>query len=271
MPIHEDSCVRSIVDSLEEDEASEDWYPANKMTINLWQCLEALRDVDVALESALAQKNFTKRKRQLKQFSVQLHSFATAVVRLCDQIIGDQDARNWLETGTSKQISIIKSEFLELVPIDHKGDLSVLRNRMGGHIDRDLAPWDAREILSRKALSGFGRWLHVCLHAMLDLLKLDVYSWSVHSAEEHFRLMTNEPFLLTFKVAKDGKELVAMHIARRSPRNVIADVVESVVKNSQWMFEPGEPRIGALREDRETQWNTFTGSRALWNSKNSSG
>lgn len=141
---------------------------------------------------------------------------------------------------------------------------------MGGHIDRDLAPWDAREILSRKAISSFGRWLHVCLHAMLDLLKLDVYSWSVHSAQGYFRLMAKEPFLLTFDVGKDEKKLVAMHIARRSPRNVIADVAESVVKNSQWMFEPREARIGSLREDRGTQWNTFTGSGALWNTKSSS-
>ena len=270
MSIIEDCHVRSIVDSLEEDEASEDWYPANNMSIKLWQCLEALRVIDVALESALGQKNSTKRKRQLKQFSVQLHSFATAVVRLCDQVVGDQDARRWLEPGTTKQVSIIKSEFLELVPIDHKGDLSVLRNRMGGHIDRDLAPWNAREILSRKAISGFGRWLHVCLHAMLDLLKLDVYSWSVHSGEGNFRLMAKEPFLLTFKIGKDEKELVAIHIAR-SPRSVIADIAASVVTNSQWMFEPGEARIGSLRGDRGAQWNTFTGCSALWAAKNSFG
>ncbi len=270
MPIYEDSHVRSIVDSLEENAVSLDWYPANNTAFKLWQCLEALKDADVALESALAQKNSTKRKRQLKLFSVQLHSFATAVVRLCDQVVGDKDARNWLEPGTTKQIALIKSEFLELVPMDYKGDLAVLRNRMGGHIDRDLAPWNAREILSRKVLSGFGRWLHVSLHALLDLLKLDVYSWSVHSAEGYFRLMTNEPYLVTFNLGKEEKELLAIHISKRSPRNVIVDVIRSVVNGSQWMFEPGEARIGALREDIGAQWNTFTGSHVTWNSKNSS-
>lgn len=270
MPIQEDSHVRSVVDSLNEDDASGDWYPANKMAVKLWQCLEVLRDIDVALESAFAQKNSTKRKRQLKQFSVQLHSFATAVVSLCDQIVGDPDARSRLEVGTTKQISAIKSEFMELIPISHKGDLSVLRNRMAGHIDRDLAPSDAREILSRDAISSFGKWLHVCLHAMLDLLKLDIYSWSVRSDEGYLRLMNSEPFLVTFDFNGKVARIVAVHVSKRSPRYVVADVAASIVRNSQWMFKRGEVRIGALREGDEIQWNTFTGSRALWNSQNSS-
>lgn len=267
MPIYEDSHVRSVVDSLDEGDASEDWYPANNMTIKLWQCLEALRDIDIALESACVQKNFTKRKRQLKQFSVQLHSFATAVVRLCDQVVGNESARRCLKAGTTKQVAAIKSEFLELVPIDHKGDLSVLRNRMGGHIDRDLAPWSARELLSRKAISNLGKWLHVCLHATLDLLKLDVYAWSVHSVGGYLRLMAKEPFLLTFEVDGEVNSLISAHISRKSPRQAIADVAKSIVRNSQWMFEPGEVRIGSLKDDRGNSWNTFAGSSALWEKK----
>lgn len=267
MPIYEDEYVRSVADSLDEDEESNAWYPANNMAIKLWQCLEALRDIEVALESASSQKNSTKRKRQLKQFSVQLHSFATAVARLCDQIIGDDDARRWLEKGVAKQISAIKSEFLELAPIDHNSDLSILRNRMGGHIDRDLVPWGAREILSRNVLSNLGKWLHVCLHVMLDLLKLDVYSWSVRSTPGYFRLMAIEPFLLTFEVDAGIKSLVAVHVARRSPRNAIADVIESVVRKSQWMFSSDEVRIGSLKGDDRAEWNTFTGSSVVWNSK----
>lgn len=51
MPIYSDTQVRLIVDSLEETANSEDWYPANAMAIKLWQCIEALRDIDIALEN----------------------------------------------------------------------------------------------------------------------------------------------------------------------------------------------------------------------------
>lgn len=175
MPIYEDDQDRSIVDALDEDGESPDWYPSNATALKLWQCLEALRDIDAALAGLLMQGAEVQRRRQLKQFSVPLHSLATTVVRLCDQIAGDADAKFRLEAGTVSQVSKIRTEFCGLIPFDHKGDLSVIRNRLGGHVDRELAPWTAREILSREAMSNFGKWLHICLHALLDLLKLDVY------------------------------------------------------------------------------------------------
>jgi len=265
MPIYEDSRVRSIVDSLDE-QLSEGWYPANAMALKLWHCLEALRDIEVALESAAAQKNATKRKRQLKQFSVQLHTFAGSVVRLCDQIVGDPDARQWLKPGITAEVAEIKSEFSELVPIDHKGDLSLIRNRMGGHIDRELSPEGARDILSRQALSHFGRWLHVCIHALLDLMKLNVFAWSVHSeSDDVVRFMNCEPFLVTFRTGGGQiQEIHAVHLSKRSPRMAVVDLIEVVIEHSQWMFRRGERRIRSLKIDKDTNWNTFRGSLASW-------
>ena len=166
MPIYSDSQVRGVIDSLSDEVDTNNWYPANAMAMKLWQCLEALRDIDVALETAGQQKNATKKKRQLKQFSVQLHSLAKCVIRLCDQIVGDPDARRWLKDGTTAEVSKIKSEFIDLIPISHKGDLSIIRDQLGGHIDAKLSPWSAQEILSREAISNFGKWLHICIHAL---------------------------------------------------------------------------------------------------------
>lgn len=214
------------------------------------------------------QKNATKKKRQLKQFSVQLHSLATSVVRLCDQIVGNEDARRWLKDGTTAEVSKIRNEFSDLVPISHKGELSVFRNQFGGHIDAKLSPWSAQEILSRKAISSFGQWLHICIHALLDLLKLDVYSWSVHAASpKHIRLMTNEPFLITFEDDGEVKRIVALHLSMRSPRQVVVDVIANIIKGSQWMFNASEPRICGLRNDDANAWNTFSGSRSIWKSR----
>lgn len=265
MPIYSDTQVRLIVDSLDETTNTQDWYPSNAMAIKLWQCLEALRDIDIALENVALQKNATKKRRQLKQFSVQLHSLAMSIVRLCDQIVGDEDARRWLKSGTTAEISKIKSEFFDLVPISHKGELSVFRNQLGGHIDAKLSPWSAQEILSRKAITNFGQWLHICIHALLDLLKLDVYAWGVHATNpKHIRLMTNEPFLITFEDDGKTKRIVALHLSKRSPRQVLVDIIDSIIKGSQWMFNETEPRIRGLKVDDSNAWNSFTGSRSIW-------
>jgi hypothetical protein len=265
MPIYEDTQVRSIVDALDDDQETDDWYPANDEARKLWHCLEALRDIELALEGASAQQDVAKKRRQLKQFSVQLHSLAKTVVHLCDQIAGDADAKRKLGKDTLSQVSRIRTEFCDLVPTDHKGDLSVIRNRLGGHVDRELSPWMAREILSRNAMANFGRWLHICIHALLDLMKLNIYAWSVRSdVEDQVRLMTNEPFLVTFLWSEESKAIVAVHLSKRSPRMAIADVVDRILQRSQWMFKSGEPRIGGLRIDESGTWNTFQGGTTPW-------
>lgn len=203
----------------------------------------------------------------MKQFSVPLHSLAKCVVRLCDQIVGDPDASVELPPGTTAQVAKMKADLLVLVPIDHKGDLSVLRDRLGGHIDAKLSPRSAEEILAREAVSSFGKWLHVCIHVLLDLLKLDVYWWSVPAEiPGTIKLMTNEPFLITFEVSEDKqlKNLVGLDLSTRSPRQTMVEVIDKIVKESQWMFKPGERRIRTLKSDQRDAWNTFSEGRRIW-------
>lgn len=266
MPIYLDDQVRGIVDSLEGDNNSPNWYPSNGVALKLWHCLESLRDVELVLEEALNQKNATKRKRKLKQFSVHLFSLASALAQLCDQIVGDKSHHGALAAGTTKEVASLKKQFLELVSIDWKSDLAKLRNKLGAHIDSKVWPWQAHEILKASTVSTFGRWLHICLHVLLDLTKLDIYSWSCHSGHaDLLRLMTNEPFLVTFHMERGRPNaIVAIHIAKRSPRESIVEVVGSVINNSQWMFGPTERRIGGLKVDKGNHWNTFVQGHAVW-------
>jgi len=267
MPIFLDDQVRGVVDSLEADNNNPNWFPANGAALKLWHCLESLRDVDLMLEEALRQKNATKKKRKLKQFSVHLFSLASALVQLCDQIVGDKSNHGSLAPNTTKEVAQLKKQFLALVPIDWKSDLTRLRHELGAHIDSKIWPWQAQELLKRSTVSTFGRWLHICLHVLLDLTKLNIYAWNCHSKnKEIFRLMTNEPFLATFELESGRpKALVALHIAKRSPRESIIEVAGLVINNSQWMFDPGERRIGGLKVDKkEDHWNTFVRGHALW-------
>jgi len=266
MPICLDDRIRSVVDSVEANDSSNDWYPSNSVTLKLWHCLEALRDIDLVLEAASHQKIASKRKRKLKMLSIHLFSFAGALSQLCNQIVGDKSIHGGLAPKTTIEVAEIKKEFLGLVPIDWKGDLTQIRNKLGAHIDSKLWPWQAHVLLQRSILSNFGRWLHICIHVLLDLIKLDIYSWSCNDASANVvRLMTCEPFLVTLQVA-DGKpnSIIAVHIAQQSPRESIINVVTSVITHSQWMFHSGERHIVALKIDKGTHWNTFIKGHAIW-------
>lgn len=265
MPIYLDEQARSVVDSLDSDEKSDDWYPSNSAALKLWHCLEALRDMEVALNAAAHQKNATKRKRHLKLMSVPLFSLASSVAQLCDQIVGEKANHNLLGPGTPKEVAKIKTEFLALVPMDWKGDLASIRNKLGGHIDSKIWPWEAKEILSRGDISDFSRWLHICIHVVSDLINLNIYSWSRRSAVDgYIRLMSTEPFLVTFRVESEIKALVGVHITKCSPRESVAQAAASVVRASQWMFQPGQPRIKELKTHNGSSWNTFTEGHVIW-------
>ncbi len=135
----------------------------------------------------------------------------------------------------------------------------MVRNKLSAHIDKKLSPSEAQKISSVITQSQFGRWLHICLHLVLDLTKLDIYHWSCKSPnEEYVCFMTNEPFIVTMKViGENSPALAAVNIANGSPRNAIPEVVQSLVTNSQWMFKKDQPRILSLKEDSRDNWNTF--------------
>lgn len=268
MPIFLDQFDREIADALPEGEVDiAAWYPSNAAAHKLWRCLECLRDLDELLKDVAHQKNATKRKRRLKIAVTSLHSLTTALDDLLNDIQSNKETSSLLKADQHKQIQAIKEQFGMMLPHDHKAPLSLVRNKLSSHIDKELRPSEAQELGNLITPSEFGRWLHICLHLVLDLTKLDIYWWSCNPPSEGYvRFMSNEPFIVTFKV--DGHrivELAALHIAKRSPRNDIPDVVERVVTNSTWMFKPGQPRISSLKEDEKEDWNTFLGNLTLHN------
>jgi len=163
------------------------------------------------------------------------------------------------------QINAIGKQFNSMLPHDFKAPVSVIRNKLSFHIDKKLFPNEAKKISDLVTPSEFGRWLHICLHLVLDLTKLDIYWWSCDSKiDGYVRFMSNEPFIVTFKVADNKiRELAGLHIAKGSPRNSIPPVVDALVKSTEWMFKPGQPRIEALKEDSRDSWNTFLGNFTL--------
>lgn len=266
IPIYPDSMNREVADSLVEGEVDVDaWYPSNKAAHKLWRCLECLRDLDDLLDDAIHQKNATKRKRRLKIAITPLHSLVLALDDLLNDIQCNKETSNLLEEDEVKQVEKIKEQFALMLPHDNKAPLSIVRNKLSAHIDKQAHPDEVRRIGVTISPSEFGRWLHICLHLVLDLTKLDIYWWTCDShVDGYIRLMSNEPFLVTFKiVGKDISEIAGIHIAKESPKNCMPAVIDSLITNSLWMFKPNQPHISSLKEDAREEWNTFLNNYVL--------
>lgn len=258
IPIYLDNTDRYIADSM--DEKANSWYPSNSAAQKLWRCLESMRDIENLLAESADQKNATKRKRKLKIAITPLHSLITAIDDLCNNIQSNPDIRNQLEKDQIKDISAMKTEFAKLMPHDHKSPISKVRNKLSSHIDKKLHPNSAQKLSNVIKPHEFGRWLHICLHLVLDLTKLNIYEWACDAPDKEYKcFMHNEPFIVTFKLdGENVSELAAVNLAKSSPRNAISEIVDCLVKHSQWMFKKGQPRIYGLKEDNKDNWNTFS-------------
>ncbi|WP_145999236.1 hypothetical protein [Oceanicoccus sp. KOV_DT_Chl] len=261
MPIYLDETPRSVTDPMAAEEIEVDaWYPSNKAAQKLWCCLESMRDLDSLLELIGAQKNATKRKRKLKLAITPLYSFIVSIDDLINDIQTNPDTRNRVDADQLPKISSMQKEFAQLLPHDHKAEISTLRNKLSSHIDKKLHPTAVQDLAQTILPSTFGRWLHICIHLILDLTKLNIYSWSCDAPNDDLLcFMFNEPFIVTLQPESEaGPRMVALNVAGSSPRNVFPEVADSLIKQSQWMFKKGQQRIQGLFEDKKDEWNTFS-------------
>jgi hypothetical protein len=266
MPIHFESVSREVADCIEEEDIDAGaWHPSNKAAQKLWRILECLRDLDELIEGAAHQKNATKKKRRLKIATTQLYSLVSNLGDLINDINCNGETSKLLNAEQLQQVEKIGRQFESMVPHAPSDPLSIVRNKLSSHVDKKIYPTEARKIASVVIPSEFGRWLHVCLHLVLDLIKLDIYWWSCASNKDgYIRHMSCEPYIATFRVSSGTiEELAGLHISKNSPKNSVTAVVNSLIIGSQWMFKPGQPRIGSLIEDKKENWNTFLGNHTL--------
>lgn len=261
MPIYLDAYERGVVDAMDGDEeASEDWFPSNKPAFKLWRCLESMLDLEELIEVASQAKNATKRKRKLKIAVTPLHSFIKNLDDLLNDIQTNPETRGRLSDVDLAQIKTIAEEFSDVLPHDRKSTVSTFRNKLSSHIDKKIHPREAQNLANSLDQHEFGKYLHICLHLTLDLMKLDIYAWSCRSpSEEYVTFMTNEPYIVTIKPqGKYGAELAGLRVSKKSPKTSISDVIGKLVALSQWMFKGDQPRISSLKEDSKENWNTFS-------------
>jgi len=262
MPIYLDPISRKIISTGDESNRIDVWHPSNTVARRLWGCLEVLRDINDLLEDGASAKNSGKKKRKAKIIAGYVHSLAKSVDKLCASIIGESNARSELGKEKLNEVVKIQKEFSQFVPFQWNSELSSYRNKLAAHFDENFWPSEATELLNSIPTHKIGNWLHVCLHVLLDLTKLDIYAWSCDSSHDGFiRLMSNEPFMATMEMdvnTRSVKALAGVEIANESPRNTVVEAVGQAIEQSQWMFKKGQPRIGGLKPDSKEDWNTFS-------------
>jgi len=257
MPIYPEP-NKKLADSLSSIEVDA-WYPSNSVTKKLWRCAECLRDLDLMLSHLPNLKNATKRKRTLKIAVTPLHSLVLATDDLCNDILCNKKTSCNISESDKKEILEIKNIFSEVLPHDNKSIIAGIRNKLSSHIDKKIHPYDAQKLTQNFSSEEFGKWLCICIHIVLDLNKLEIYSWSCKApSDEYVRFMTNEPFVITILPdGPNGAEMVSLNIAQNSPREEIPELVESLITHGKWLFRKSEAPIKGLKLTPGEHWNTF--------------
>lgn len=238
IPIFKDDQKRKIVDNLDIINQQIDWYPSNKAALILWRCAESLRDISISLENCVQIEEIIKKKRIVKNISVPLHSLAKSIVDLCNNLTSNRENSKHLPKNKLTEILKIKDSFSNLFSLDWNSDISMLRNKLAAHIDENIWPQKANDILLKTNESAIGTGIHICCHILIDLLELNIYAWSCE-IENHptFNIMTNEPFLVCLSTKSDKPERInCIHIINKSPRESVTEIIAKVINDSQWMF-----------------------------------
>lgn len=256
MPIYFDD-GRELTDIAEDANRQHDWHPANPAANKLFRCIECLRDIDEMLKSAGRSKNQVKQRRKMKIMLTPLHSLATGIRDLLNDLENNPDTVQKLPQGARDILPELRQRFLANVAIGNGDLLSQTRNKISAHVDKDLSPGEAKTLLSNAKPAQVGWWLHSCVTVLADIIKLPVFFWSVESKQKDWiRIMFNEPILSTITVSNGRIEkLIALHFVRKPPRWQIFQLLMRVVKDSGWLFGPGDPRIRGFLEDAPgTAW-----------------
>ena len=250
-PIYADE-VRQIADVTAECQP-QTWKPANVPAQKLFRCVESLRDLDVLITAAGRTKSVVKMRRKLKILLTPLHSLVEAVRDLANDLENNPDTVRQLPVGARALVPQIRLQLLQISAIGKGTLLSSARNKISAHVDTELSSEEMRALLGQAEPSRVGLWLHTCVAALSDLIKLPVYFWSCQpNGEGSIRVLFKEPFVVTLGLDSAGtaNHLLDVHMIPKPPRRDVLVLMMRVVKSSRWMFGAADPRIVNFVEDQ---------------------
>lgn len=204
------------------------WYPANTIAIKLVRCLEALRDIQVMLNTLAAEEDPASRKRLTKLLATPLFNLIVGVRDMFNDIEGNAKEYKQITVEDRRQINNRFERYLEEVPFDSTSTLKIIRDKISSHIDKDVFKGDARKTWSLVDLEQLLEWLRIALEALMFLLSLDIYAWTRDSGHEDvFRLMWADGYQVDLNLKETV--IVGMSLAR-SPKYYISSKVQEMVE-----------------------------------------
>jgi hypothetical protein len=250
-PIYADE-VRQLADVATEQQPRT-WKPANIPAQKLFRCLECLRDLEELLKAAGRTSSKKKMRRKLNILLTPLHSLVEAVRDLANDLENNPETVRQLPDGARSLVAQIRSQMLQISAIGNGSLLSSARNKISAHIDTQLSADEMRVLLGRVELSRVGLWLHTCITALADFVRLPVYFWCCETnCVGSVRISFREPFVVTPGLDSAGKanRLLGVHLIPIPPRHRALELMMRAVKSSQWMFGPADSHIMDFIEDQ---------------------
>ena len=253
LPIYSDSTKREIAGTTSKYIDPGSWHPADSASKHLWRCFESIQDIANLLEDFSCLDTQEKQRRRVKIIVTPLYSLCLAIQDLCNNLNSSQEMKTRLSQESRTQINNLLNRFLEIVPLQQSSAMRSVRDKLSAHVDKKLYPHNALDIFSKAQNHEVGHWLHNCIIILMKILPHDVFAWTTDDGTPgYFRIMNVEPWLVTFQL-KDGKPvaLAGLHIAN-SPKNLMAETCDTIVRKSQWMFREEDQRLLSLIGDEET-------------------
>lgn len=248
IPIYLDEAKRKFADTTLEKVEITAWHPSNPPAMHLWRCFEALKDIENLLKGTAIFSTKEERRRRVKILVTPLYSLCIAIRDLCNYLNSASEMRNQFNKAQRAEISKLLENFLKTVPLDKTSAIRGVRDQLSAHIDK-LMPYEAKNIFDKARNHEIGAWLHECIMTLSQLLPLEIFGWTTDDCPEgYFRLMSVEPWLVTLKLENDNPSMIVeLHIAT-SPKKLVLETCNEIIKTSQWMFRKEDPHIAFLKE-----------------------
>ncbi|AFY43575.1 hypothetical protein [Nostoc sp. PCC 7107] len=248
IPVYLDRTKRKFADLAAEKIDVTDWHPSNTPAQNLWRCFEALQDIKNLLQGSSILSSEDERRRRVKILITPLYSLCLAIRDLLNYLNSGIEMKSRFNKKERAKINKLLSEFSRVVPLDQTSAIRGIRDQLSAHIDK-LMPYEAQSIFDKAQNHEVGAWLHQCIITLNQVLTLDVFGWTTDDCPEgYFRLMAIEPWLVKWKLENGEPSIFAgVHIAD-SPKKLIREAYEQIIRSSQWMFRPEDSRIVLLQE-----------------------
>lgn len=260
-PIYLDEAKRNLADPTIEEAEVNSWYPSNKPSQLLWRCFDLLKDIGNLLQGT-ALLSESELRRRCKAIVTPLYSLCVAIKDLFNYLSSPPEHNDKLTREQKSDIKKQKShyskllnEFLKAVPLDKTSAIRGVRDKLSAHADK-LMPYEVTAILNKAQNYQIGTWLHECIIALGRLIPIPDCGWTTDDCPEGYvRFVSVEPWLITFKLDEEGKinRMVETNIVSSSPQNQVLETCYEVVKNSQRMFRPEDPRLIFTGETLELQ------------------